>query len=109
MIQIEALLRLHVGFGMASALRERPGTSATQLVRSRIDAERLLVELRRLLELPLAAQVFPEYGSTLVDIDGDTLTATMVNARARKNTPVMPSRKASGMPRCLAISTPPPN
>ena len=29
--------------------------------------------------LPLAAQVFTEHGSTVVDIDGDTLTASMVN------------------------------
>ena len=40
--------------------------------------------LGRVGSLPLAAQVFTEYGSTIVDLDGDTLTATMINQQGVK-------------------------
>jgi hypothetical protein len=35
--------------------------------------------LGRVGTLPMAVCVFTEYGSTIVDVDGDTLTATMIN------------------------------
>ncbi len=40
--------------------------------------------LGRVGTLPLANQVFTEYGSTLVDIEGDTLTATMINQQGEQ-------------------------
>lgn len=80
------------------------------------------MSLGRVGTLPMAAAMFSEYGSVIVDIDGDTLTSTMINqygdkldcfqiVKRGKVTPVKqpkPWELASFPPPAPRTNTPPP-